>query len=72
MSRCRACLEPAPLHSPDEQSLIVRSGECRADWLYRSLTVPWFGDLAVVWDERRRDVRPKVVDRWGKDQTGQS
>ncbi len=36
--------------------MIVNSGDCSAEWLAKTLDIPWFGDIAVVFRPDDQDI----------------
>lgn len=36
--------------------MIIDSGDCSAEWLAKTLDIPWFGDIAVVFRPETCDI----------------
>ena len=52
-------------------SLIVPSGDCSPEWLSRVMPQPLFGgEVALMWDPKRREARPVRFDWQGEPELG--
>lgn len=55
-----------PLTDGKGVSLIIDSGDCSAEWLAKTLDIPWFGDVAVVYRSSTHDIMIIQYDASGR------